>query len=61
MAKAKSKKKIDNESKELAISILQSKGIDHEEWLNEKYEEVIASNTKILIECLALKKEMESK
>ncbi|CDH92474.1 hypothetical protein HYI01_16865 [Clostridium botulinum] len=46
------KSKIDNESKELAITILKTKDIDPEEWLNEKYKEVITQNSKILIDCL---------
>lgn len=46
------KSKIDNESKELALTILKTIGIEHDEWLNEKYREVITQNSKILIDCL---------
>lgn len=46
------KSKIDNETKTLAIAILEKQGVDPDDWLNERYSEVIASNSKILIECL---------
>lgn len=40
------------ETRDLAITILKAKGIDHDEWLNSQYSKVIAENTTFLMECL---------
>ena len=53
------KVKIDSKSKELVQAILQSKGIDYEEWLNEKHKEFIFNNSSVLVDALLLKTEME--
>ncbi|MBU5228132.1 hypothetical protein KQI36_15985 [Clostridium senegalense] len=49
------KKKVNNESKELAKTILNVKGIDYDEWLEEKHKEIINENVSLLIESLQVK------
>ena len=58
---ASKKPKIDNQIKELAMSILKTKEIEYEEWLNEKFNELISENTKLLIDSLAINTKSESK
>lgn len=50
--------KIDKEAKELASSILEVKGIEYEDWLNEQHQNFIISNFEILKQGLSLKKSM---
>lgn len=45
--------------KKLAIAILKNKGIEHDEWLNEKYTQIIMENTQLLMQGLNIKKELE--
>lgn len=51
--------KVNSDNKKLAQTILESQGKSYEEWLNEKHQEVIVSNVKLLSEALKLKKDLE--
>lgn len=41
-------KKLDKETKELAIEILEARGKSYEEWLNEEHQKIITSNLPLL-------------
>ena len=43
---------IDKNKKELASEIMRLKGIEHDNWLNNKYQSIIDDNTKLLIDSL---------
>ncbi|WP_317368224.1 hypothetical protein [uncultured Tyzzerella sp.] len=43
---------IDKNKKDLASEIMRLKGIDHDEWLNNSYQNFITDNAKFLIEKL---------
>ena len=45
-------KKVDKERQELAQTILESKEIEYEDWLNEQHLLIITSNIKVLKEGL---------
>jgi hypothetical protein len=47
-------KKTFKDKQKLAISILKSKGIDHEEWLYEQYENIINDNISYLTDIIAM-------
>ncbi|MEG1482892.1 MAG: hypothetical protein RSA57_03745 [Cetobacterium sp.] len=50
--------KVDNDLKELAISILETNEISHEEWLNDQYQKIVIENSKLLIQGLNLKRKV---
>lgn len=49
--------KINNDNKKLAQAILENQGKEYEDWLNEKHQEIIVSNVKLLSEALKYKKD----
>lgn len=55
----KNSTKIDKDCKELAMLILKERGIDYEDFLNEKHREVIQENTALIKEAIEFRKEME--
>lgn len=50
--------KIDKEIKEIVVAVIEASGKTYEEWLNEQHRNVIFTNSKLLKECLNLRKEM---
>ncbi|MFD1400216.1 hypothetical protein ACFQ41_13060 [Lacticaseibacillus suilingensis] len=42
-----------NQNKRLASAILAAKGVKMDDWLNEKYQEIITENTNLLIKSMA--------
>ncbi len=46
---------VDKNKKEIATTIMKAKGEDHDEWLSNKYQEIIDDNSKLVIEGLILK------
>ena len=61
-SKKKDKDKIKEESKKkkLAKKILENKGIDFEEWLEEQYQNIIDENVDLLISSLEVSMELEN-
>ncbi|MBD7916301.1 hypothetical protein H9660_14230 [Clostridium sp. Sa3CUN1] len=55
----KNSSKLDMDSKELAMLILKERGIDYEDFLNEKHREVIQKNALFIKEAIEFKREME--
>ncbi|WP_203664164.1 hypothetical protein [Lacticaseibacillus sp. 53-4] len=42
-----------NQNKRLASAILAAKGVKMDDWLNDKYQEIITENTNLLIKSMA--------
>lgn len=42
-----------SQNKRLASAILAAKGVKMDDWLNEKYQEIITENTNLLIKSMA--------
>lgn len=50
-----------NQNKRLATAILAAKGIKMEDWLNNKYQEIITENTSLLIKSMTAQKNQPSR
>lgn len=53
------KVKIDIKSKELVQALLQSQGIEYEDWINKQHRDFIFNNSEILVNALNKKQEQE--
>lgn len=50
--------KLDKDTKEIAVAIIEANGKTYEEWLNEQHRNLIFENSKLIKESLLLRKEV---